>query len=61
MRLVRGGGLGRSGSADPNLYQSDGVRDEMACQSDQLGSIETTSREALDKSKVTLRPSIIKS
>ncbi len=41
----------------------DGVREEMACRTSQLGGIITTSREALDKGKVNKLgiPGVIKS
>ena len=37
---------------DAGLYQPDGFQTEMACRTNQLGSIVTTSRETLDEGKV---------
>ncbi len=52
---VRAASVSRS-AAIRAIYQSDGVREEMAWQQNQLGCIVSTSREALDEGKVTFNP-----
>ena len=43
---------------DAGLYQPDGFQTEMACRTNQFGSIVSTSRETLDEGKVILTAAI---